>query len=234
MVTGFGAAFISLSASSSLQQYFSKNRTLAAAFAMSGFSTGAFIYSPLARFICDVAGWRVVPVVMAGVVMQIAVLAMFLRANKHISAQMTRAPASTQRNGACCPSCNLAFGFHLLKIPTFTLFCVATTFFNVSVSSFTMHIVNKAIFDGNAKQTAALVPSIIGMSSFFCRIVNGFLTTKIRINKLVWYGGALIGQGTMLLVMTRMESFLGIAICSASAAAFISKSHTIHVQADAN
>lgn len=186
---------------------------------MGGFSVGAFVFPPLARYICDMAGWRYLATIMSACMLQSAWLVMFLRPKTDVgSATKAEDPegAADPRTSklACCSTCLASLGCHLLHIKRFAMFCFATIFFNIAFSSFNMHIVNKAIFIGTDKQKAALVPSIVGLCGMTGRFVWGFFTTKFQINKLYWYGCGIFLFGVNILILNSFSEFIWLATFS--------------------
>lgn len=211
--------FICLTVSSSLQQYYSKNRILASAIAITGFSVGTFLYPPLTRLICDTHGWRFATLVMAGVVIQAAWAAMFLRPKPSLEEQATVEQTPTPVKNQKCTH----FGCHLLGNSSFLLYCSSSALFFVGFSTFMAHIVNKAIINGISRQQAALIPSLMGIASIVGRLLFGLMTAKVRVNKVIMYGLAKSLMGVTVLLMNVFQSFHGLVACSALANLFLCK-----------
>lgn len=107
------------------------------------------------------------------------------------------------------------------------MFCVATILLNVAYSTFSMHIVNKAIFGGIDKQKAAMIPSLSGICNTAGRLVAGLVTARFSINKLIWYGAGTLSIGVTFMLMNVSDSYANIMTWTAISSFSVGKSYSI-------
>lgn len=164
-----------------VQLYFNKRRSLASGISMSGVGLSGFVFGPLTRYLLDQYTWRGTLMLLAGITLHGAVLALFYRP---LPAKYSNAHKHKKNRRMCRD----IFDFSLLKNKRFLFFSCAAFMSAFGTGSFMSHYANRAVHTGVDRRLAALLPSILGITHCVSRIFFGFIGNIKGVDRVAQYG----------------------------------------------
>jgi len=178
-----GAFYAPLTATAT--RWFTANRGLAVALVSAGIGLGVLVISPLARWITNVADWRIAMLVLGDLAWLIIIPAALLIREQPASARGvgpdgTRAPAERDFSAA-----------EVVRAPQFWVIALTHFACCAAHSGPIFHMVTHAIDQGMTAMTAATVLSVSGLASIVGRIGTGMLADRFGAKRTLVAGLAL-------------------------------------------
>ena len=177
--------------------YFSKNRGMALAIALSGTGITATIIPSLTNFLVDAVGWR-------GAYLSLAVLCvtivfpiawfMFYSAGSRPSAPHSEHSTPPPANYGYSPR-------EGLTSPTFIKLVAAIGVFSVALSAMTTNAVPVLLGQGMSPVRAAGLAGLVGIGSITGRLCGGFLLDRLNANKVAAFSVMLPTLSVALLLI---------------------------------
>ena len=220
-LAGIGQSTYYAIANSIVQPYFSRHRALACATALSGISVGGFLWPPFCRFLIDRLCWQGAMIILAGFHVQVIVICALLR------------PAPTQQ---CLPNTRER-GLNENKTTTneavndvlnqsrrtnWVDHWVFRTVVYVAGASCGMYLFAGVIIYtpvrswqlGISKNKAALLVSIISISTGVLRLPVGLVGDVPRVDRGLLLSAALALSGVIIITSNLTGSFVPLVLCS--------------------
>ncbi len=183
--------------------WFDRRRGLALALVMAGVGTGAMVFPPLAQALIAAYGWRAAYIVLGSLVLLLGLplTAIFVRERPHDTAGSS-ARSNTHLSGA-----TVSEG---LRSPAFWILIATLFLSSVSMNGAITHLSPLLTDRGVPAANAALAASMLGLASFFGRLVTGFLLDHF-FGPRVGFCVCALSAGGILLLARAGSSVTGVA-----------------------
>jgi MFS family permease len=184
--------------SRAVSTWFDRRRGLALALVMAGVGTGAMLFPPIAQALIAAHGWRTAYVVLGVLVLLLGLplTALFVRERPKDSASRTVLDGMTVAEG--------------LRSRTFWILIATLLLSSVSMNGAITHLSPLLTDRGIPAANAALAASMLGLASFFGRLITGFLLDRFS-GPRVGFCLCAMAAGGILLLARAGSSLPGIA-----------------------
>jgi predicted MFS family arabinose efflux permease len=174
--------------SRAVSTWFDRHRGMALALVMAGVGTGAMLFPPLAQALIAGYGWRIAYMVLGAIVLLLGIplTAMFVRER----------PRESARSGPVLDGATVSQG---LRSPAFWTLIATLFISSVSMNGAITHLSPLLTDRGVPASTAALAASMLGLASFFGRLIAGFLLDRFIGPRVGFCLCALSAVGVLLL-----------------------------------
>ncbi|XP_075062196.1 monocarboxylate transporter 13 isoform X2 [Mixophyes fleayi] len=163
-VSGLGWALIFAPSMAAVTCYFSRRRSLATGFVLTGAGVFSFALTPLLQYLVEVYSWRGAMLLLSGVALHSVPCGALLRAP---SEDPPRHPRS------------FLWGWELLCDWTFMRYCLAITLINAGYFVPFTHLVAHMRAKGVGERQAALLMALVGIADVGGRLFAGWLSDLI-------------------------------------------------------
>uniref|UniRef100_A0A8C5MGQ1 Solute carrier family 16 member 13 n=1 Tax=Leptobrachium leishanense TaxID=445787 RepID=A0A8C5MGQ1_9ANUR len=161
VMSGLGWAFIFSPSMAAVTQYFSRHRSLATGFVLTGVGLLSFAMSPVLQYLIETYSWRGAMLLLSGIALHSVPCGALLTPRPH---------AETQ---------TFVWGWELLSNWSFMRYCLAITFINVGYFVPFAHLVAHMQAKGAGDRQAAFIMALVGMTDVGGRLFAGWLSDLI-------------------------------------------------------
>jgi len=185
--------------SRAVSTWFDQRRGLALALVMAGVGTGAMLFPPIAQALIAGYGWRAAYIVLGALVLVLGIplTALFVRER----------PGESLERRTILDGMTVAQG---LRSPAFWILIATLLLSSVSMNGAITHLSPLLTDRGVPAANAALAASMLGLASFFGRLITGFLLDRF-FGPRVGFCLSAIAAGGILLLARAGSSVPGIA-----------------------
>ncbi|XP_063305919.1 monocarboxylate transporter 13-like [Pelobates fuscus] len=164
VMSGLGWAFIFSPSMAAVTQYFSRRRSLATGFVLTGVGTLSFALSPLLQYLIEMFSWRGAMLLLSGLALHSVPCGALLRCASWETPGETR---------------EFLWGWELLGNWPFLRYCLAVTLINAGYFVPYAHLVAHMQAKGAGERPAALIMSLVGVADVVGRLFAGWLSDLI-------------------------------------------------------
>ncbi|XP_053320517.1 monocarboxylate transporter 13-like isoform X2 [Spea bombifrons] len=193
-LSGLGWALIFSPSMATVTRYFSRRRSLATGFVLTGVGTLSFAMSPLLQYLIEEYSWRGAMLLLAGLTLHSVPCGAVLRPLPGEASGETR---------------SFLWGCELLCDGPFLLYCLAITLINTGYFVPFAHLVAHMQARGAGERQAALIMSLVGVADVGGRLFAGWLSdlTPKRMLPLLsmWTGVTAVVQALLPLASGLVE-----------------------------
>ena len=187
LILGIGLGIITICSRVIVQQYFDKNRALAAGISAIGISVGNMAGAPITQLLMDHYGWRGALIIISGVTLHLLIVCAAYRPlniYSHGVKKNTVEPSLTMLSRV---TKNIS-DFSIFKNVPFTMFTFGAFFVGAGAIPFIHHMTSHAVFYGIDRQKAALLNTAFSVSALCARLATSFLANSACVNRLLING----------------------------------------------
>ncbi|XP_069806465.1 monocarboxylate transporter 13-like [Dendropsophus ebraccatus] len=193
-VSGFGWALIFSPSMAAVTCYFSRRRSLATGFVLTGIGVFSFALTPLLQFLVEEYSWRGAMLLLSGVALHSVPCGALLRVSNGASAVQPR---------------SFLWGWELLCHWAFLRYCLAVTLINAAYFVPFAHLVAHMRTKGISDRQAAFLMALVGVADVGGRLFAGWLSDlspKRTLHLLsLWTGLTAVTLGLLPLAATQLE-----------------------------
>lgn len=195
VVSGLGWALIFSPSMAAVTSSFSRRRTLATGFVLTGCGVFSFALTPLLQFLVETFSWRGAMLLLSGVTLHSVPCGALLRP---VSAEPPNPP---QRS--------FLWGWELLRDWSFLRYCLAITLINAAYFVPYLHLVAHMRVRGVGERQAAMLMSLVGIADVIGRLFAGWLADltpkRILLHLSFWTGLTALVLGLLPLAFHALE-----------------------------
>lgn len=208
-----------------VQQYFDKNRALAAGIAALGMSIGNMIGAPIQQLLIDHYGWRGSMIMLSGISLHLLVLCSAYRPLSYTRQRNTssrdRSLEVTECRRVLARILRDISDLSILRYAPYTMCLVGTFFVGAGGIPFNHHVASHAVFYKVDRQSAALLTTIISLGITAGRLASSFFANMKCSNRVLFYGIAATISGVLIMLYSLAVTYplmIAIGTCEGFAA----------------
>ncbi|XP_018430771.1 PREDICTED: monocarboxylate transporter 13-like, partial [Nanorana parkeri] len=198
VVSGLGWALIFSPSMAAVTSHFSRRRTLATGFVLTGCGVFSFALTPLLQFLVETFSWRGAMLLLSAVTLHSVPCGALLR-------PLSSGPPQPQRS--------FLWGWELLRDWSFMRYCLAITLINAAYFVPYLHLVAHMRLRGVGERLAAVLMSLVGVADVAGRLFAGWLADltpkRVLLHLSFWTGLTALVLG--LLPLAGNEVGMGVA-----------------------
>ncbi len=182
---------------------------------MFGMCIGALVGPVIVHHLLEAYSLRGSLLIHSAICLQAMVFAANYRQSK--SKETPTEPTPKRKHGAgreILSVLKAAADFRLLRIPTFTIFCVGNTLTMMCLMTALSHIPGRAVTMGIDSGRAAYLMSCLSLGNTVCRAISMVVANHERVNTIGYYAGGccLLGVGSIAYALSRNYTGLLVAV----------------------
>ncbi|XP_019646470.1 PREDICTED: monocarboxylate transporter 12-like [Branchiostoma belcheri] len=204
VLTGLGLCLMYSPSLAMIGRYFDKRHATANGIAVCGTGVGIIALPPLFQFLIDEFGWRGALLIVGGLLSNGCVCGALMRPI-HFEEDRSKDLVDSEIMET--------FDVTLLKQRPFLVYSVSAFGTALGNSIVFVHLVAHAQKIGIEKTPAAFLLSIMGISEAVSRLLNGWLSDRIKISKVYYYMIGITGLATSNLAIPFANTYTGLGAC---------------------
>ncbi|XP_078695226.1 uncharacterized protein LOC144924148 [Branchiostoma floridae x Branchiostoma belcheri] len=221
--TGLGLCLMYSPSLAMIGRYFDKRHATANGIAVCGTGVGIIALPPLFQFLIDEFGWRGALLIVGGLLSNGCVCGALMRPI-HFEEDRSKDLVDSEANGSEDRKMTTTlvsigqkimetFDVTLLKQRPFLVYSVSAFGTALGNSIVFVHLVAHAQKIGIEKTPAAFLLSIMGISEAVSRLLNGWLSDRIKISKVYYYMIGITGLAISNLAIPFANTYTGLGAC---------------------